>query len=52
MQPHPSSSTEPTLQPQARSKVHRRTPAQACAWTPDGTPDIGVPFADTVKESA
>ncbi|MFD5264685.1 hypothetical protein [Streptomyces sp. NPDC058335] len=48
MQPHPSSSTEPI--PQAQ--VHRRTHLQASAWTPDGTPDIGAPVADTVKESA
>ena len=50
MQPHPSSSTEPT--PQAQAQVHRRTHLQASAWTPDGTPDIGVPVVDTVKESA
>jgi hypothetical protein len=48
VQPHPSSPAEPN--PQAH--VHRRTHRQASACTPDGTPGIGVPVADAVKESA
>ncbi|MEU0116497.1 hypothetical protein ABZ137_23080 [Streptomyces bobili] len=51
MQPHPSSPAGPSPQA-AQAHVHRRTQLQACAWTSDGTPDVGVPAAGTVKESA
>ncbi|MFD5252712.1 hypothetical protein ACFWM5_07670 [Streptomyces bobili] len=50
MQPHPSSPAEPS--PQAQAHAHRRTHLQACARTSDGTPEVGVPVAGTVKESA
>lgn len=30
---------------------NRHTRIQTVGWNPDGTPDFGVPLADTVKES-
>lgn len=31
---------------------NRHTRAQKLGWKPDGTPDFGVPVADTVREGA